>query len=190
MFAEDSDKYLVFLASMISDDDYDRDRVFVLHYYLQNKTVAIYVKKDKAKAIEPGRFLSRMPIQDPRTGENYDDDAFYVGAKIQAAGRVFELKEAPEYTLCLMEANSDRFPQADLATSVETLANHAKSIGVDLAAEFQKIDKQNAGTISQDEAKALFQSYAPAITQQVAITLMRRFVKDGRFQYQDLLHYI
>ncbi|OHT09007.1 RIB72 protein [Tritrichomonas foetus] len=190
MFADDSDTYLVFVASMYSDYDEDKDRVFMVQYYLSNKTIAIFEKKDLKRGINGGRFLARMALVDPRTGENYDDDAFYVGAKIQAAGRIFELLDAPEYTLCQMEAHSDRFKEADLQIAVEKLSDYVKSAGINLSSEFSARDSAGSGTVSEGEARTLLFSYTPDISKQVALTVLRRFVKNGRFEYQDLLHYL
>lgn len=190
MFGDDSDTYLVFEAIMISDYDEDKDRIFMIQYYLSNKTVQIFEKKDPSKGIRGGRFLARMNIKDPRTGENYGDDAFYVGSKIQAAGQIFEITNAAEYTLCQMEAHSDRFKQADLQYAVDELSNFAKSVGIDLKAEFEQKDPSHSGKITESDARKILLSYVPNITKQITITILRRFVNNGSFDYAHLTNYL
>ncbi|KAK8899357.1 hypothetical protein M9Y10_001671 [Tritrichomonas musculus] len=190
MFGDDSDKYLVFEAILDSDEDDDKDRVFMIQYFLSNKTIQIFEKKDLKKRIDGGRFLSRMAVKDPRTGENYGDDAFYVGAKIQTAGRIFELVNAPEYTFCQMEAHSDRFKQADLQYAVDELSNYVKSVGVDLKAEFEGRDQNKSGKVTESDARKILFSFIPGITKQVGITILRRFVNNGNFDYASLVKYL
>lgn len=190
MFGDDSDTYLVFEAVLISDYDEDKDRVFMVQYFLSNKTIQIFEKKDPSKGIAGGRFLARMNIKDPRTGENYGDDAFYVGAKIQAAGRIFELTNAAEYTLCQMEAHSNRFKQADLQYAIEELSNFAKSVGLDLKAEFEQKDTNHSGKVTESDARRILFSFIPNITKQCGITILRRFVNNGFFDYESLVKYI
>ncbi len=45
----------------------------------------------------------------------YTDADLWVGARLHIYGRVFELKEADEFTLKLMERSPDRYPCADAA---------------------------------------------------------------------------
>ena len=186
----DTDTYLVFEAKMLSDYPEDACRVFMIQYFLSNKTIQIVEKKDDKKGIRGGRFLSRMTVKDPRTGENYDDDAFFVGNKIQAAGRIFDLVDAPEYTLCEMEAHSDRFKQSDLQVAVQELSDYCKSTQIDLNAKFAEKDTRQSGQVSEADAKYLLFSFTPTISKQACITVLRRFVENGRFNYSQLIQYL
>jgi hypothetical protein len=121
MFDLDTEKLLVFGARLISDYDDDAIRSFAVNYYLTDKTVAIFEKKNIPKGIAGGRFLARTKVKDASAKTVYEDSDFYVGAQLQAAGRIFELTDAPEFTLAQLEANAKRFPVGDLQYAVDAL---------------------------------------------------------------------
>lgn len=189
MFQDESDQLLIFSAKMISDYQDDNVRQFAVRYYLADKTIAVFELKNNKLGIQGGRFLQRMKVKDPRTQQDYEDAAFAVGSKLQIAGRVFELIDAPEYTLCEMEAHPDRFPDADLQVAVQKLGDYSKEKGLDLHALFEEKDVTKSGFISADEAKSLLFSFAPGFSKQCSLTILRRFAKDDKFEYEDLIRY-
>jgi hypothetical protein len=186
MFIDDAEPVLIFKARMISDYQEDSLRDFMLQYFMNDKTIGIVEGKSTKTGFQGGRFLVRMKLKDPRTQKNYDDGAFAVGAKIPAAGRVFDLIDAPEYTFCLMEANPSRFPQADMQYSIEQLGGYLKSRFLDLNQVFAQKDPTQSGITSSDAAELLY-SFAPAFPKQCAITIVRRFGQDELFDTEQLL---
>ena len=187
MFDDGHEPYLVFTATMDSDYPEDADRVFAVHWYLEDKTVMILEKKDPRKGIQGGRFLARMKVKNPKTQEFYDDDAFYVGATITCASRDFHLKDAPEYTLCQMEAHPNRFPQADLRYAVNAIRTGPGCEAV--RGRFEEKDSGKTGTVPAATGKQILEGYAGQIGQQAVITLLRRFTEKGQFDYGDMLRY-
>jgi hypothetical protein len=188
MFRSEAEGLLVFEARLVTDEDRDTERVFAVNYYLTDREIAIFEKKNPRKGIDGGRFLAKMKVKDPLTGENYGDKAFYLGAQISAAGRVFELVDAPEYTLCQLEANSDRFPVADLQNAVDALS---QGVGrSDVERLFKAKDQSSSGSVSPDDAKTILFGLVPQILKQTAVTLLRRFTTEGRFDYPELVGYL
>jgi hypothetical protein len=179
---------LLFEAKLISADPTDSGRFFALHYYLSDRTVAIFEKKDPRKGIQGGRFLARMKVQDPKTGKEYGDDAFYIGARITAAGRVFELVDAPEHTFTQLEANADRFPIADLQHAVDALSSGVGKAGVDAA--FKAKPAAEPGKVSTGDAKAVLLEFIPNIRKETAIMILRRFSQGSVFDYAELVGYL
>lgn len=187
MFDDGREPCLVFEAKMDSEFPEDADRVFALYYYLADKTILILERKDPRKGIQGGRFLARMKCKNPTTGEFYDDDAFAVGRTVTCAGRDFQLIDAPEYTLCQMEANADRFPQADLRVAVEAVA---RGPGCDaVRARFEERDASRSGRVPANVAKTVLAPFVEYITKQEQLTLLRRFTEDEMFDYEELLRY-
>ena len=132
-----------------------------------------------------------MKIKDPNTQREYDDAAFGVGQKIQAAGRVFALVEAPEYTLCMMEANPERFPQSDLQFAVEELKAYLETTGTDLKAKIEQLDPSHKGVCSAKDIEDVLMSFVPGIAKQCAITILRRFSgADGQFECEQLMSHV
>ena len=187
MFDDGKEPCLVFEAKMDSEYPEDADRLFAFYYYLEDKTIMILERKDPRKGIQGGRFLARMKVKDPKTGDFYDDDAFAVGLTVTAAGRDFQLVDAPEYTLCQMEAHADRFPQANLRVAVEAVA---QGPGCDRVRErFEERDETRSGVVPERVAKVVLGTFSGQISRQEQITLARRFTEDGMFNYDELLRY-
>ena len=187
MFDDGKEPCLVFEAKMDSEYPEDADRVFALYYYLEDKTILILERKDPRKGIQGGRFLARMKCKDPLTGEFYDDDAFAVGRTVTCAGRDFQLIDAPEYTLCQMEAHANRFPQADLRVAVESVA---RGPGCALVRErFEERDASRLGKVTANVARTVLAPFVADISKQEQLTLLRRFTEDGMFDYEELLRY-
>jgi hypothetical protein len=188
MFDSDAEKLLVFEAKLISDYDDDADRSFAVNYYLTNKTVAIFEKKNPRKGIAGGRFLARTNVKDPVSKSVYEDGDFYVGAQLPAAGRIFELVDAPEFTLAQLEANAKRFPVGDLQNAVDALRNQ---IGVAaVTAAFEKKDPSKSGKVSAADGKAVLFGFVPGIVKHTALTLARRFTDGASFDYAELVGYL
>jgi hypothetical protein len=188
MAGAELDSLLLFEAKLISEDPTDSGRFFALHYYLSDKAIAIFEKKDPRKGIQGGRFLARMKVKDPKTGKEYSDESFYIGARITAAGRVFELVDAPEHTYTQLEANADRFPIADLQHAVDALSSGVGKAGVDAA--FKAKDVAKTGQVSADDAKAVLLGFTPKIRKETAIMILRRFGQGGFFDYSELVGYL
>jgi hypothetical protein len=186
MLQSESEALLVFVGKLISDYDDDAERTFSVNYYLATKEIAIFEKKGRGSA--GGKFLAKMKVKNPATGKDYDDSAFYVGAQITAAGRVFDLVDAPEYTLCQLEANANRFPEADLQKAVDALKGRIG--GAALNDDFKARDPNNTGQLLPADAQKVLYGYIPSITKQAAITLLRRFTENGAFNYGELVGYV
>jgi hypothetical protein len=188
MFDSDAEKLLVFGARLISDYEDDADRSFAINYYLTDNTVAIFERKDPRKGIAGGRFLARTKVKDPSTKAVYADGDFYVGAQIPAAGRIFELTDAPEFTLAQLEANAKRFPVGDLQCAIDALKNQ---VGADtVISAFEGKDSSKSGKVSVNAAQAVLFSFVPTIVKHTALTILRRFTDGSTFDYSELVAYL
>jgi hypothetical protein len=190
MCESDAEKLLIFSARLVTDLDEDAEdsRFFAINYYLTDKSVAIYEKKDGRKGIAGRRFLARTKVKDPLTGAGFDDGEFYVGAKVAAAGRLFELVDAPEFTLAQVEANARRFPVGDLQYAVDALG---RSVGAaTVTSAFAAKDRSKSGKVSAADARAVLFRFAPPLVKHAVLTLLRRFTDGDAFAYGDLLAYL
>ena len=177
---------LVFNAILISDDPSDYDRRFALNYFVNDGTVSINEAKNPKLGIPGGRFLIKMKVIDPRTQAPYVTESFFIGAKIQAAGRVFVLVDAPEFTLCYMEAHPEIFPQSDLGNAIAALGEASRSMGINLLESFQAKDPTNSLYVSEKEAQNILSQFLPSFTKQQAVTVMRRFLNEDLVKYTEI----
>ena len=190
MMDDENTQVLNFKARMLSDYPEDRRRQFMVSYFLSDKTMQIIEAVVPNSGFRAGKFLQRTRIRDPATKKFFEPSAFYVGAKIHAAGRVFELLDAAQHTFNLMEAKADEFPDSDIGTVV----NHIKQICLgetkNLRKLFQERDDTASGYLTMEEAEDVLSKFEPKISKHAVKTVLRAFERDGKFEYNPLLTFI
>jgi hypothetical protein len=112
---------LRFRARMITRNTVDATRAFIVTFYLSDDTVQIYEPPVRNSGIIGGKFLQRMRIKNPETGDYFRASDLEVGRIVTLNKQRFQLMEATEYAMPYMEADPETFPQADLAQIVERL---------------------------------------------------------------------
>jgi fumarylacetoacetate (FAA) hydrolase family protein len=138
-----------------------------------------------------GKFLQRTRVRDPMTNQFFEPSAFYVGAKIHVSGRVFDLLDAAPHMLCLMEAHSDDFPEANITAVIQKLIQICLQTTKSVRSLFEEFDAQKTGHVGVDEGKQIFAQFVLDITKHAAITLTRAFDKnDGTYDYGLVLQYM
>ena len=161
----------------------DKQRVFLLTYYLDSKEISIQEGRSPICST-PKSYFSKGKITCPATNKPYATQDFYIGATIQALGRKFYLTDANQASLELMELHCGRFPKSDLNAAVASLKNAKRSI----QQQFEDRDSRGRGAIDLESAQKILDS--ARILPQYVITIMRRFDEKGQFDYATLLKYI
>lgn len=190
-----NEQILTFSAIMVTSQNdskslhFGRDsaRRFLIQYFLDDKTTQIVEEKQKMNGYAGGRFLNRMKVRNDRTGQYYTDTSFAIGEQLYIASQTFELINAPEYTLALMESNPERFRQCDMEFSIDSLSHYLDQNGIDLNSLFEEKDITNLSYVSREEAEEILFSFAPSFSKQCAITILRRLTYDDSFDYVELM---
>ncbi|EAY22323.1 hypothetical protein TVAG_378020 [Trichomonas vaginalis G3] len=173
---------LVFNAKMITENPEEKARVFSISFNLREKKLSILEGKSSF-CISPQRFLSPSTVIDPTTKSPYTESSFYIGSRIIAAGRLFELVDASDYTLSYMEAYPNRFPYTDVDLCFEYL----KKVTENVQLKFQDANPAAFGTMPIEQAREVLYSFHPTLPKHASVTLLRRFSAEGRFNYQAVL---
>jgi len=186
---ENDRKILRFMARLDTDAPEDQGRIFVIKYFLADDTMAAFEPPQKNSGIMGGKFIQRTRIKKPASHEYYTQADFYTGATVEFNKFRFVLYQADEYSLSYMESDPESHPMSDLAYIAEQLAPVLKEKKAVLSAAFKAEDASGSGTISYDLLQDVLSENDMELTDQVLITLMRRFDlnKDGNISYNDLL---
>ena len=190
MSDEEQTQVLNFKARIISDYPEDRRRQFMVSYYLCDNTMAIFEANVPNSGFRAGKFLQRTRVRNPDTNKFFEAQAFYVGAKIRASGRIFELLDAAPHTFNLMEARSDEFPEANLENVICRLRDVLMGQTGDLRAAFEAKDPIKTGYVMRDEAEEILMPYAEKLTKHAIITLLRAYEDGNKYYYKPILQYI
>jgi len=171
-------KTLRFQARLDNQNPEDKERSFVITFYLADDTVAVYEPPRRNSGIIGGKFLKRQRMKNSRQ-QYWRAQDFFVGARTSFFSFKFIIEGTDNYTLKYMEENRDRFPMANIGVILKKLTRLFKHL--DPAREFQKHDTDNSGVISRVEFEEMIYQHITAteITKQEILTIMRFFDSDG-----------
>jgi hypothetical protein len=116
-----------FLAKFINPASEDKNRRFILTYYMNNDTISIFEKFERNSGFVGGKFLERCRIKNPDTKQWFCPTDLYVGNKLNINMYAFELVEADNFTLEFMANNPKVFGNSDCAPPQETAADQTET---------------------------------------------------------------
>jgi hypothetical protein len=177
-------RVLNFRAKIVSRDRTDLLRKFVVSFYLFDQTLQIYEEYVPNSSFRWGKFLQKTRVINPATRQFFQSGDFFVGQKITVAGVVFELLDASQLALGLMEADPDEFPHSDLALVISKFRDVLRATGEDIKALFANAPKAEGGLLDTDDAQAIILKFVPKLTRNAAMTLVRGFDRDGWYAYE------
>lgn len=105
----------------------DAGRRFVVTVIVSDQSVVISEPPQRNSGASGGKFLERSRVKRPDGCGFLDLTDFFVGARIRAVGRVFELLEMDEHSAAFMEQRPERFPRADRRLVMRKLREAATS---------------------------------------------------------------
>lgn len=104
---------LRWLAKFKTPKAEDKNRRFIITYFMNNDTMSIYEKFLRNSGFIGGSFLERTKIKNPETGEYYTTKDLFVGRNIRLNFFDFEIIEADAFTVNFMRKNPGLFTFPD-----------------------------------------------------------------------------
>jgi len=89
---------LRYLARFVDPQVEDKDRRFIITYYLNNDTVSVFEKVERNSGFIGGKFFERARAKNPATGEYFKASDFGVGKVIEFNKHKFQITDIDEYT--------------------------------------------------------------------------------------------
>ncbi|XP_019380922.1 PREDICTED: EF-hand domain-containing family member C2 isoform X1 [Gavialis gangeticus] len=153
---------LRFVAILITDNPIDKDRKFIISYFLSDDTLSVFETTQKNTGILGGKFLERGRIKKPgqelfksEPSEYYAAQDLFVGARVCFHGHNFLLVDADEYAFNYMEKHANEFSMAD----INIILNKLKAIGEPSSREIKQIfaatDPEHTKMIEYDSFRNL-----------------------------------
>ncbi|XP_033360421.1 EF-hand domain-containing family member C2-like isoform X1 [Bombus vosnesenskii] len=130
------DSYVLrFRAQMISNVPANQDRQFIIRVFLMDDTVSIFELARRNSGFRRCLFQKRMPMMLPnqevfvsKKPDYYKPEDFYIGARPNLNGFIFEITSADVYALRYMELHCDKFAKANAKLIVEKLRQTLKPV--------------------------------------------------------------
>merc|ERR1711988_452271 len=129
----------------------DRERLFIVSYYLADDTISCYEPPARNSGFMGGKFMERCRAKNPETDEYYIAKDMCVGAVLVFRQHRFVLIEADEYTLNYME--NKKFGQSDVTAIVEKLKEKFREQAVLIRDTFRRVDEDHSGSLNMAEFK-------------------------------------
>ncbi|KAK5920386.1 hypothetical protein CgunFtcFv8_024203 [Champsocephalus gunnari] len=173
---------LNFRAKMVTSDPVDRERVFVISFYLSDDSISVFERAQRNSGVLGGKFLERGRVKKPgqqlfksQPSEYFTPQDLYVGATLVFNEKPFKLLDADEYTLNYMEKHAAEFPQANVGNILSKL----RSIGEEKRSEIRKFlalsDPSKTGFIPYESFRGLMSGLDCALSDHEVLVLARGF---------------
>jgi hypothetical protein len=162
----------------------DRLRKFVIVYYLADDSLAVFELPQRNSGFREGKFIQRAQWK-TRSGRFFEPADFRIGGQVVINGFDFLIESADEYALNLMEAESDDFPQANLAQTIGAISGNTKAIAK-MRMQLEARDRAGKGYIDPKIAQQMIMRIF-GIGEHAALTAVRRWENDWGFDYLGFL---
>jgi len=176
-YFENDKKILRFVAQMDTNSPEDRERLFIISYYLADDTMGVYEPPARNSGFMGGKFMERCRVKNPGSDMFYKPTDMHVGAVMEFRRHRFILIEADEYTLNYME--NKKYPSSDVSAIVEKLKEKFIQDNALIRDSFRRFDRDHSGVLNMDEFREALRKFNFDVTDQELITIMRRFDPDG-----------
>ncbi|XP_042644745.1 EF-hand domain-containing family member C2 isoform X1 [Tyto alba] len=187
---------LRFLAKLVTDSAIDKDRKFIISYFLSDDTISVFEHIQQNTGILGGKFLERGRIKKPgqelfksEPSEYFKAQSLFVGARVCFHGHNFLLVDADEYTFNYMEKHANEFSVADISFILKKLKDITELRSREIRQMFAATDPEHTKVIEYDPFRDLIVSITDGeFSEHEIMTLGRHYgVRD---QYEMDLHFL
>ncbi|XP_071877283.1 EF-hand domain-containing family member C2 isoform X2 [Bombus fervidus] len=190
------DSYVLrFRAQMISNVPANQDRQFIIRVFLMDDTVSIFELARRNSGFRRCLFQKRMPVMLPnqeifvsKKPDYYKPEDFYIGARPNLNGFIFEITSADVYALRYMELHCDKFAKANVKLIVEKLRQTLKPVYkefLQLCAPAQSIDG-DLRVLPYEKLREILGKYMEGkITEHEIITVARHYSSHEKKEFHS-----
>ncbi|KAK2840356.1 hypothetical protein Q5P01_014096 [Channa striata] len=173
---------LTFHAKMVTTDPVDKERVFIVSFYLSDDSISVFERPERNSGVISGKFLKRGRVKKPgqelfkaEMSEYFSAQDLYVGAVLCLNSKDFHLFEADEYTLNYMEQHAAEFPKSNVGVILSKL----RSISGENLSEIKKFltlsDPRNTGFVPYEAFRSLLTGLDCGLSEHEVLVLGRQF---------------
>ncbi|NXP54510.1 EFHC2 protein, partial [Heliornis fulica] len=185
---------LGFVAKLITDSPIDKDRKFIISYFLSDDTISVFEHTAQNTGILGGKFLERGRIKKPgqelfksEPSEYFKAQNLFVGARVCFHGHNFLLVDADEYTFNYMEKHANEFSVADIDIILKKLKDIAEPRSQEIRQMFAATDPEHTKVIEYGSFRNLIGSMTDGAFSEHEIITIGRYYR-VRDEYEMDLH--
>ncbi|XP_029458980.1 EF-hand domain-containing family member C2 [Rhinatrema bivittatum] len=173
---------LRYLARLISDNPIDKDRKFIISYFLSDDTIQVYEPPQRNSGVIGGKFLERIRIMKPgqelfksEMSVYFTAQDLFVGATVNFFGHIFHLMDADEYAFIYMENNAMEFPVANINIILNKLKTKGEPRSREIKQMFAASDIEKTNKIGYEQFRNLLLTVSEGTLSEHEIMTVARF---------------
>ncbi|KAK5607935.1 EF-hand domain-containing member C2, partial [Crenichthys baileyi] len=175
---------LNFHAKMMTSDPVDKERVFIISFYLSDDSMSMFERPQRNSGVLGGKFLERRRVRKPgqklfksEPFEYFTAQDLYVGASVCVNGVNFQLLDADDYTLNYMEQHAEEFPRANTGNILSKLRSIPEGKQSEIRKFLSLSDPTNTGFIPYESFRGLMMGLDCGLSEHEVLVLARCFSK-------------
>jgi hypothetical protein len=155
---------LRFEAIMANEQPEDEVRRFVIGFFPDTDSVAVWEVQQRNSGCGGGKFREKARLKNPETGRYFELHQMAVGRTVTISAQPLHIIRADEHTLRFMESRPNEFPFADPVATAKKLEPLAR-------------DRQmhNSEGVEPDQLKEMAADVGIELIDHEVITLLRNF---------------
>nr|XP_046261036.1 EF-hand domain-containing family member C2 isoform X2 [Scatophagus argus] len=173
---------LKFIAKMVTKDPVDRDRAFIISFYLCDDSISVFEPPQRNSGVLGGKFLQRGRVKKPgqelfksEPSEYFTAQDLYVGATLYLYDMHFQLLDADEYTFSYMEQHAKEFPRANMDNILSKLRSTPEEKQTEIRKFLALSDPSNTGFIPYESFRGLLMGLDCGLSEHEVLVLGRFF---------------
>jgi len=180
---------------MLSPNHIDSTREFMITFYLEDDTIAVFEEVKRNSGIWGGNFLKRGRYTNALPNEGtvpryFRPGDIYLGNVISFNGNEFQILEMDNMSLDFCEHFPDEFPMMDTFKIIGTLMQQIVTRCLNIRPIFHAADMDMATKrcLLQEKFVQVLDSLAltAELNDQELLTLMRRFKNGDAYMYEEM----
>mmetsp|Transcript_10981 Transcript_10981/g.17895 ORF Transcript_10981/g.17895 Transcript_10981/m.17895 type:complete len:906 (+) Transcript_10981:76-2793(+) len=180
-------------AIMLTGNPIDSSREFMVTFYLEDDTLAVFEEQKRNSGIWGGNFLKRGRYLNALPAETevpryFKQNDIFLGNVVSVNGHEFQIIEMDNMSLDFCEHYPDEFPMMDTFKIIGSLMQVIVDRKLDMRPAFQHADHAGQGWLDQAKFVEVLDSMnlTDDLNDQEVLTLMRRFKSGDRYIYEEM----
>jgi len=180
-------------AVLLSQNPIDSSREFMITFFLEDDTIAVYEEVKRNSGIWGGNFLKRGKYMNDLPNESQQPRIFrpndiYLGNVISFNGNDFQIIEMDNMSLDFCEHFPDEFPMMDTFKIIGDMMHQIVDRRLDIRPHFRRADTKRRRWLDQAVFVSTLDGLALTadLNDQEVLTLMRRFKDADSYYYEEM----
>lgn len=178
---------LRFSARLLIDGEIDKNRRFVLAYYLADDQIQVSVLPEEGSGIKPGKFIEKGRMKRPKKDQSddpaihsayYNAQDLYVGAILEINCHTFLITTADDYVFDFMERDEfrEQFAHSNIRVLLNKIAVKVGEQFKQMMARFMRDDPSDVGYVPESVFRAVLDQFIGFdLSEHEIITLIRKY---------------